>query len=46
MHSVFKVAALAAAVAGILGGAVARADDDGSFEVRLRGVYLDRKSVV
>ena len=41
MHSVFKVAAVAAAVAGILGGAAARADEDGSWEVRLRGVYLD-----
>jgi outer membrane protein len=35
-----KIAALAAGVTGLLAIGVVRADDDGPWEVRLRGVYL------
>jgi hypothetical protein len=38
MQSLSKWAVLAAAITGILGGAVSRADDDGPHEVRLRAV--------
>lgn len=41
MQKTYKIAAVAAAMMGILGGTLARADDDGPWEVRLRGVYLD-----
>jgi len=41
MSNTWKIVAVAAAVAAILGMATARADDDGPFEIRLRAVYLD-----
>jgi len=41
MNNVWKMAAIAAGIASILGASAARADDDGSWEVRLRAVYLD-----
>lgn len=41
MSKIVKGLALASALVAALAGSLARADDDGSFEVRLRGVYLD-----
>jgi outer membrane protein len=40
MNINLKTAAVALGVAGVLAGTVARADDDGPWEVRLRAVYL------
>ena len=41
MNNVWKIAAIAAGIASVLSSGAARADDDGSWEVRLRAVYLD-----
>jgi outer membrane protein len=41
MNNVWKIAAIAAGMASVLSSGAARADDDGSWEIRLRAVYLD-----